>query len=90
MAKWSDRLKWWKKAQASSDPVVRRVVREASGTYRAGTVQCPRCRRHVADTPRGRNAHRVGCVVIPENRPAGWGVRPGSTGNDRQDERLGR
>lgn len=42
-----------------------------------GTLQCPRCRRMVADTSRGRTAHKQSCVYIPEHRPKGWGVKMG-------------
>ncbi len=54
----------------------KRVEREkVSGWAAGGTVVCPRCRREVRDIERARTAHRQGCVTIPRNRPAGWGVK---------------
>ena len=38
-------------------------------------IQCPRCRRFVDNTDRGRSAHGLGCVRIPQHRPEGWGTR---------------
>ena len=56
----------------------RRIIRNLRKRARqpVGTVQCPRCRRHVKETSHARNAHRQSCVRIPEpkQRSSGWGV----------------
>jgi len=45
----------------------------------AKIVECPRCHRDVEDNDRGRSAHGVSCVRIPDTRPKGWGVKTGGT-----------
>ncbi len=67
----------WRWKQAWDDRKARKRAErnKVTGWSVGANVVCPRCRREVRDIERARTAHRQGCVTIPRNRPAGWGVK---------------
>jgi hypothetical protein len=70
--KWADKLMPWRKHRGVRDR--QRKITEMPRVS-GPVVRCPRCRRIVADTERGRQAHRQSCVKIPAVRKYGWGKK---------------
>ena len=70
----------WRWRQVLADrrerKAIKRREKKDSGWSTGGLmVTCPKCHKDIRDVERFRNAHRISCVRIPRNRPAGWGVR---------------
>ncbi len=60
--------------------ITRRIHQLRKQRQPPGTIQCPRCRRHVPETVNARNAHKQSCVKIPAPHQRGpdWGVKMSS------------